>query len=224
MKKTVIFALFFLPHIFLSCGLDTIIFLEPVKRDAYNDGSVQEVNAFVSFNTSDKYNSENHDSYFKGFEIYYKIYERSSERSSDESSINKYNEDNPAVSAKYLLETKKYHRLAVSGGNFNDVPLIKKSTADRLIKIRLIDFAGEEKGLYINNTKSGIPRRSVDLKFDAEDIENTNEDVVKASSNTDDENWYINFYAAAYGNDDSYKPLYSQLTFLGYLMIKKKEK
>lgn len=218
-KKLII--LFFSFTLF-SCGLDTVIYLAPVRRNHHNEGSTQASEAYVSFETSDTddANITAGDS-FKGFEIYYKIYERESERYSDYSAIEKYNTDNPAVSVKYLLETKKYHLLSVSGGNSNSKPLIPKAAANRIIKIRLIDFEDEKIGLYIQNAKSGIPIRTSNLKFEAEDIEKNHEDVIKASSDTDEEYWKVNFYAAAYGNDNSFLPLYSELTFLGYLMIKK---
>lgn len=218
-------AFFVLPITLLSCGLDTVVYLEPVKRENDNYNSDQAVNAYVSLRTSEAYPSANNTAgdLFKGVEIYYKIYERESERYSDYSSIDKYNEDNPAVSAKYLLETKKYHKLSASGSSFGENPLIKKTGTDRIIKIRLVNFGdSEERGIYINNTKEGIPKRINNLKFEAEDIEKTHEDVIKSSSENDSgENWLINFYAASYGNDDGFRPIYSKLEFLGYLKIKK---
>lgn len=207
---------------FFSCGLDTIVYLEPPTIKNNNYESEQDVNKYLSFETSESKNV-GVQSYVKGFEIYYRIYERKEDRSSDYSSIYKYDEDNPGTSATYLLENKKYKILSISGSSINDRPLIKKHTANRLVKIRLTDFPQEEIGIYIDGAKKGLPMRYNSQEFKKNDISTSHEDVFPkpSSSTAEDEYWYINMYAVTYGQDGTFKPLYSKLEFIGYLKIKK---
>ena len=89
-----------------SCGLDTVIYLEAPNIKHSNYDSNDDSNKYLEFETSENENASVID-YVKGFEVYYRIYERKEDRSSDYSSIYTYNEDNPSVSATYLVETKK---------------------------------------------------------------------------------------------------------------------
>ena len=208
----------------VSCGLDTVIYLEPPNIKHSNYDSNDDSNKYLEFETSESENASVLD-YIKGFEVYYRIYERKEDRSSDYSSIYRYDEDNPSVSATYLVETKKYKILSISNASSNDRPLIKKTSSNKRIKIRLSEYGNEEIGFYLDGTKIGIPIRNNALDFKKDEIKNTNDDVFPIpSSNKDgvvDEYWYVNMYAVTYGADKSFKPLYSKLEFIGFLKIKK---
>ena len=206
----------------ISCGLDTVIYLEPPSILNNNYDSEDDSNKYLMFETSESKNASV-SSYVKGFEVYYRIYERKQERSSDYSKIYKYDEDNPSVSVIYLTETMKYKMLSLKDLSSNDRPLIKKHSSDRKIKIRLTEYTAEEIGFYIYGTKIGLPIRSNAQEFKKDDIDLSDEDVQKSSSSSseEDEYWYVNMYAATYGNDPSFKPLYSKLEFIGFLKIKK---
>ena len=219
MKALIIFV--FSLFIF-SCGLDTVTYLEPPTILHNNYDSEDDSNKYLMFETSETKNASV-SNYVKGFEVYYRIYERVEERSSDYSQIHKYDEDNPSVSVVYLLETKKYKTLSLKNASSNDRPLIKKHSTDRKIKIRLTEYTGEQIGFYIDGTNEGIPIRSNTQEFKKDDISTSNEDVHPAPSSVTDkgEYWYVNMYAATYGNDASFKPLYSRLEFIGFLKIKK---
>lgn len=205
-----------------SCGLDTVTYLEPPTILNNNYDSEDDSNKYLMFETSETKNASV-SSYVRGFEVYYRIYERKQERLSDYSKIYKYDEDNPSVSAIYLSETMKYKVLSLKDVSSNDRPLIKKHTTDRKIKIRLTEYIGEEVGFYINGVKIGIPIRSNAQEFKKNDINSSQEDVypTPSSSTETDEYWYVNMYAVTYGNDPSFKPLYSRLEFIGFLKIKK---
>ena len=138
-----------------SCGLDTVIYLEAPNIKHSNYDSNDDSNKYLEFETSENENASVID-YVKGFEVYYRIYERKEDRSSDYSSIYTYNEDNPSVSATYLVETKKYKMLAISDSSSNDRPLIKKTATNKRIKIRLNEYGSEEIGFYIDGTKIGL--------------------------------------------------------------------
>jgi len=208
---------------FISCGLDNVIYLEPPSITHNNYDSDDDSNKYLEFETSESKNVSMQD-YIKGFEVYYRIYERKEERSSDYSSIYKYDEDNPSASVTYLLENKKYKTLSLSDSSSNDRPLIKKTSTNKKIRIRLIEYGEEEIGFYIDGINKGAPLRYNLQKFNKDDIGNNHEDVLpkpSSSSQTEDEYWYINMYASTYGNDKSFKPLYSKLEFIGFLKIKK---
>ena len=206
-----------------SCGLDTVIYLEPPTILNNNYDSLDDSNKYLMFKTSESKNVSVA-SYIKGFEVYYRIYERKEDRSSDYSKIYKYDEDNPSVSVIYLLETMKYKTLSLKNVSSNERPLIKKNAVDREIKIRLTEYIGEHIGFYIDGAKIDTPIRSNGKEFKEDDIDLVDEDVQKTSSSDTekDEYWYVNMYTATYGNDPSFKTLYSRLEFIGFLKIKKK--
>ena len=210
--------------LFFSCGLDTVIYLEPPNIKHNNYDSNDDSNKYLEFETSES-NNANVIDYIKGFEVYYRIYERKEDRSSDYSAIYKYDDDNPSVSATYLVETKKYKMLSVSGASSNDRPLIKKTSSNKKIRIRLSEYGSEEIGFYVDGIKLGIPIRYNGKEFKKDEISNTVDDVypVPSSHKKDeaDEYWYVNMYATTYGADRSFKPLYSKLEFIGFLKIKK---
>lgn len=210
-----IFALFT-----VSCGLDTVIYLEPPRILNNNYDSEDDSNKYLMFETSETKNASV-STYVKGFEVYYRIYEKKEDRYSDHSQIYKYDEDNPSASVIYLKETKKYKELSLKNISSNERPLIKKHSTDRKIKIRLTEYTGEEIGFYIDGVNIGLPIRGNSQEFKKDDIDSSDEDVQKASSAEVDEYWYVNMYAAAYGSDSSFKALYSKLEFIGFLKIKK---
>lgn len=206
----------------ISCGLDNVIYLEAPTITHSDYDSEDDFHKYLEFETAESKNASVKD-YVKGSEIYYRIYERKGERSNDYSAIYKYNEDNPGVSATYLLESKKYKILSLSGASDNDRPLIKKTASNKKIRLRFIKYDNEEAGLYINGTLIALPLRYNGKAFKKDDISKNHEDVtpMPSSSTEEDEYWYINMYAATYGNDKSFKPLYSKLEFIGFLRIKK---
>jgi hypothetical protein len=206
----------------LSCGLDTVIYLEPPTIRNNNYDSEDDSNKYLMFETSETKNASV-STYIKGFEVYYRIYERNVERAQDYSKIYKYDEDNPSVSVIYLTETMKYKPLSLKDVSSNDRPLIKKHSTNRMIKIRLTEYISEEIGFYIDGVKTGLPIRSNAQEFKKDDIDTSDEDVQSKPSSSTEENeyWYVNMYATTYGNDPSFKPLYSKLEFIGFLKIKK---
>ncbi len=202
-----------------SCGLDVVVYLEPPTITHNNYDSEDDSRKYLEFETAESKNGSVQD-YVKGYEIYYKIYGNRKDRASDYASIYSYNEDNPGVSVTYLLESKKYKILSSSVATSNDRPLIKNSSANRTIRLRFIKYDNEEAGLYINNVKVGLPIRSNGLEFNKNDISTLHEDVLSRNG-SEDEYWYVNMYAATYGSDQAFKPLYSKLEFIGFLKIKK---
>jgi hypothetical protein len=221
-----------LPIILCGCGIETYVYLYPVTQlpNGY-PSSDDESNNFFQFKTSDSDNSGN--SYFRGFEVFYRIYNNIDTRNSDVSTINTYNDNNPTTSATYLLNTKNYHRMVYSARQ-TDIPLIPGTGSDRTVSIRL--FAQTKyypcftfDGSTGTSVSSNIPERTHNSGTSYEpfyktgdvtmgDISSSDDDVTYTSS-SGTTTWYVQAYVAAYGYDESYKAIYSEIFNLGYVTI-----
>jgi hypothetical protein len=199
-----------------SCGIDTYVYLYPVSVCLNVPSSSDPTYNFFSFRTSDSKNYDEYgsDSYFRGFEIYYKIYNSESQRSADVSAIYSYNDSNPTSALAYLTGTKGYKRM-VHTGRTTDIPLIPASSSDRTVSIRLTDQSTYTAQFLVAGTNLGIPMRPKNegtsfLSFDYDDISTSDTDVLYTSTSSIDA-WYVQAYVVVYGYDDSYKTSYSEV-------------
>ena len=205
-----------------GCGIDEYVYLYPVKNPHLP--TADQANNYFSFETSDKKNTDEASGYFKGFEIYYRIYNSESIRDADVVAINNYNSDNPSSAYSYLINTKKYCRLSCMVRP-SDSPLIPESTANRIV---VIGFGQSVKGNEISVAGSsslyGEPRRTnngtndEEKKFDFDEIDDGDSDYTYSSSG-DSDTVFIQAYVLAYGYDQSYKSIYSELCNLGCVTI-----
>lgn len=177
--------------------------------------------------TADAANSTNAAEYYKGIEIYYRIYENEHSYTSDKSEINKYNGDHPSDAVRYLLDTKQYRRLVTS--EITGCPLIGGDSTNRNVRFRLQDFSGSTDSamLTVAGSGLGIPYRSGNVlpdkrRFNPKNINSSDDDVQKASSSGSDAFWWINFYAASYGHDATFRSVHSSLEPLGSIKLGKK--
>ena len=218
----------------LSCGIESVIFLEKPRRIHDTSYLDQVPERYCHFKTADTWNTANSAGYFQGTEIYYRIYGRESDCQSDKAAIDSYNDNNPANAAQYLQDTKKYYRLTTSG--LARRPLINSAGSDIEVRFRLQDYDSTDTARLVTGaslgipyqgggTSLGIPYRGTDIfpskrRFDRQNIADDDVDVQKASSSSDDF-WYVNFYAVSYGYDAAFRTLYSSLSPLGYIKINK---
>jgi hypothetical protein len=223
-----------LPLALCGCGIETYVYLYPVTQlpNGYPSSTAgNAVDNFFQFRTSDSDNSGN--SYFRGFEIYYRIYNSLSTRSSDVSTINTYNENNPTTAMTYLINTKNYHRMVYSARQ-TDIPLIPGTSSDRTVSIRLFAQTPYIPYFSLDGTTDGsgtlgIPERthnsgtSYEPFFETDDQTKGNisssDDDVTFTSGSGESTWYVQAYVAAYGYDESYKSIYSEIFNLGYVTI-----
>ncbi|ULQ59905.1 hypothetical protein K7I13_00720 [Brucepastera parasyntrophica] len=211
---------------FCSCGIDNYIYLYPVVQALNIPSDVDEVYNYVSFRTRDETNQAENSAYFKGFVLYYRIYNNSSARSSDVSSINNYNEDYPATAYNYLISIKSYRKLTAENRRGLD-PLIPAASNNRDVVISLIHHDLRPDGITVGAANYGMALRADNLGlpsnlFEFDEINDSDDDVTY-NTNWDDENdkrWYVQFYVMAYGYDESYKSLYSEVFDLGYITIR----
>jgi len=205
-----------------GCGIDEYVYLYPVTNPHLPSADL--ANNYFSFKTSDNKNSDEASGYFKGFEIYYRIYNSESTRNSDVVAINNYNSDNPSSAYSYLINTKNYCRMSCAVRPV-DFPLIIESTIDRIVVISL-GQSNKTLGIFVDGDTSlyGEARRTnngtseEEKIFDFEEIDNGASDFTYSSSGESDI-VYIQAYAVAYGYDQSYKSIYSELCNLGYVTL-----
>jgi hypothetical protein len=225
----------------MSCGIDNYIYLEPPSQvlhtaTVYDDDSQK----YILFRTSDSINESEEQNNFYGFEIFYKIYNSSSVRDQDISAIATYNTNNPTTVQKWLVDSKKYHRLA-SSSRGDSVPLIEKTSSDREVYVRLTAYgavqpcilAGEiaelsESSILVSGDDYGLPLRTKDgatnigdmsYRFDFTEIGKDDTDV-QFSANESELAWYVQFYVCTYGYDSSYQSIYSSVCSLGSITIR----
>jgi len=210
-RKTILILTACCAALLAACGIESFVYLYPITYRDFEPSSDSNYNYF-SFRTSDEKNESESSGYFRGFEIYYRIYNNNSTRLSDKSLINNYNTNNPTTAYTYLLSTKLYRRLSCTVRP-DDMPLIPGSNGNRQVIIRLY-------GTPIRTNDGTGP---TDKLFDLDEIDNGDSDFTYSSSwdtnGTGKKLAYVEAYAVAYGYDESYKSLYSELFELGYITL-----
>lgn len=203
---------------FIACGLETFIYLAPVRTGTKVSGTDPLAMRF-QFMTTDADNTALAPGYFQGFEIWYRIYNDLETKNSAASAINSQNTSNPAGVVNYL-QGLKYQRLTLNNRPVNVVPLIPSAASDREIIIRLIDFdAIDNARMTIDGVVTGVPYRSGSSgkPFSAEILPTDTDVQFKTDAGTT--NWYVQAFVFAYGFDESYKSLYSSVFDLGAIFI-----
>lgn len=206
-----------------SCGIEVFIYLYPVEFRSHTP-SADPANNYFNFRTSDARNTSEAGAYFKGFEIYYRIYTDESEKDAKKAAINAYNKNNPSLAYNYLINTQKYRRMLTT--DRTSTPVIEGSASNRMIAVRLLPFDIYTAGLYIDEVLNGVPRRSVPegisspaALFDVDEVQFDDVDVTGTAFDHTPNTIYVHAYVLAYGYDESYKQLYSELFELGHITI-----
>ena len=198
--------------IFFSCGIDDIVYLEPPKLTHNPTGYIDE--------TSDKENLNAALGFFKGFEVYYRIYESKTDCENLIKNMVQYNESNPANSVNYLLSSYNYKLLTHQGHSYQDRPIVPTSGSpvNRRVRFRIEALTSYPNVFSIDGTIQGKVLRQFGEEF--ADAKSGDYDV-QSSSNPSPDSFYVAVFAATYGFDKSFRPLYSSLISLGYVQIKK---
>ena len=208
--------------IFFSCGIDDIVYLEPPKLTHSPTGHTDPALMYFEFETSDKDNWAISQLFFKGFEVYYRIYESETDCKNLIKNIVQYNESNPANAVNHLLSSYNYKLLTYQGHSYQDRPIVLAPGAspanDRLVKFRLETVNSFSNDFDISGTTQGKVLRQFGEEFTA--AKHGDYDV-QSSSNPSADSFYVAVFAATYGYDISFKPIYSELVSLGYVKIKK---
>lgn len=219
-RRIILFAV--VACIFLSCGIDDIVYLEHPKLIHRPTGHTDENKKYFEFETSDKTNFQSASGFFKGFEIYYRIYESKRDCESVISNMEKYTETNPSNSVNYLLSSYNYRLLAHSNHSYQVRPLIKAPSAvplnNRSVKFRIENLNFFPNDFNVDGSTEGKTQRQNGEDF--KDAKKGDYDV-QSSAEPSSDSFYVAVFAAAYGFDTSFKTIYSDLISLGYVEIKK---
>jgi len=216
--------------ILTSCGLDTYIYLYPVSQYYNSPSETDLIRNYISFPTEDVRNAST--TYFKGFEIYYRIYNNKETRNSDASSITYQSTNYPATVYSYIINTKKYVRLdaATRIGQYPLIPKNAPSYANQTVKIRLTDYQDYIKCFTVDTADYGLALRTLDgesknnnanYTFVFDEINDGDVDVTFGTfDDISDKKFYVQMFVLTYGYDEGFKPLYSEAYNIGYLTIR----
>ncbi len=209
------------PFLFIflfSCGIENIIYLYPPSVLNNPSGQSDDNLKYFEIDTATVKNNESALDYFKGCDIFYRIYESESDCTAGISSANKKNESNPSGVVDYLLSSLSYKFLGCSEYGSESRPLIKTESKNVKVRFRLTPYSSDRDELSIDGKIIGRVLRYNAKGFD--DISIEDGDVKKASSkNSKTDNFYVACFAASYGTDQYFKPIYSKVVYLGYIKI-----
>ncbi|UTC82975.1 hypothetical protein [Treponema denticola] len=204
--------------VFFSCGIDNIVYLEPPKLIHDPTGHSSEYLMYFEFETSDKNNLGVGE--FLGFEVYYRIYESETDCKNMIKNIVQYNESNPANSVNYLLSSYNYKLLTYEGHLYQDRPIVPASGSpvNRRVRFFIEALISYPNNFSIDGAIQGKVLRQLGEDFAAA---KSGDYDVQSSSNPSNDSFYVAVFAATYGVDTTFRPVYSSLISLGYVKIKK---
>jgi len=208
--------LYFIFTVF-SCGLDTFYFLEPPTTSVIRIPSSDPVEKFFQFTTSS--NLENA-SIFTGTSVYYRLYNSLSLLTQDVNNISNRNEIYSDKAMNYMI-SNGFQTLMVGDSDF----IVPASDGVANVTIRPFADTGYPASVSINNKYIGIPYRyQVETPFTFYP-ENENIPIPESGdldtkySSSGGNTWYLVAYAVSIGSNMELLPVFSQVTYLGYLSI-----
>lgn len=224
---------FLLMIFFVSCGLETLYYLDyPENGHDVSHSNADRLLDYFRFRTAD---SSNIDAGFdfQGTEIYYKIFNSESKIVDSIASINNVQTSSDiSAAANMLINTKKYRPLISDIST--STPIVKESRAT--VEIRLNSYLNDNpSGIKINDVITCRPKRNISsgnkrfgFEFNKDDQNNPvpkegDEDVEWSSSTTTDGEWYVDLWAFSAGKDTSFTWSYSKAIHLGSITIKESE-
>lgn len=227
-----------------SCGIDTYIVVEAPTQtiNAPSYSSIEHSDFGFEFWTYETpfQNQDQYPSDFKflGTEVYYKIYSSSSTMTSEVSSLQSLasSTTTSASAPTKLIENYKYKSLKST--NYTSSPLVKPSEDlhNQRVYIRLTDYQSADEysskitvgGEYLGGStvKTSPLRNSSEVrtfnfgrKGNSDKVPASDEEDVNNGSSSSDGKWYVAMFAVALGRDVTYTTYYSNILYLGSVMI-----
>lgn len=214
----------------LSCGLDVIEYYEPpIQGFTPQYDKIDLTERYITFWTN---NSENTSSSFKGTNVFYKIYNSSSDADSDREKLHFLSENDYTSSVvEKLLSKSESGGYGYSKLNNSDVLFPKSGFTNYLVKIDFTDPDGNYK--MEGNINESIPKRVIKennnagqpflFNFDSSYWQyNSERDTdIKYNSNSTEDKWYVQFFAASVGLSNTYTEQYSNIVYLGCVAFDK---
>lgn len=225
---------FLLALLFLSCGLETLYYLNPPKsgHDIYYTNEDRQQDYFY-FITGDNSEASEGEFNFEGTEIYYKIFNNDSTLKSAISGLDALQSSSDiSATANSIINSKKYRPLI--SDSQRTTPLVSGNNVT--VEIRLNKYNDSNPNcIKENGITRHFPRRNIGsgnraygFEFSKDDTNNPlpkqgDEDVEWSSSATEVGVWYVDLWAFSYGRDVSFTPSYSKALHLGCIKIKESE-
>lgn len=209
----------------LSCGLDVIEYYEPpIQGFTPQYEKIDLTERYLTFWTN---NSENTSSSFKGTNVFYKIYNSSSDVESDRSKLITLSENDYTSSIVETMEkTYGYSKLNNSHNLFP-----KTGLTNYEVRIDFTDTDGNYTITYNGNnltplrviTDSNNGNVPFLFNFDSSYWQyNSERDTdIKYNSNSTEDKWYVQFFAASVGLSNTYTEQYSNIVYLGCVAFDK---
>lgn len=217
-KKLICFFTSILFLLLFSCGLDVYYFVEPPFNSLEIFNPPDETFQVFQFTTADSRNTDpsvvGQTVYFLGTDVYYKIYTDlsvlESHRSSIASSNAEYTEN--GINKLNSLGFQK-----ITSNPYSD-PLIRKSSSNQTVKIRLFDTSVYKSNIDISGVDVGKPLRYDGSSFNIRSGEILEGLDINGNPNSDS-NYYVLMYVVSVSTVNLSQRIYSSLCPLGYLQL-----
>ncbi len=218
-----------------ACGLDTIYVIDSPGSNVHEPiySSIFEEDKYFEFITSEKkYEGIN----FLGTDVYYKIYRNATTMNNERSLISSASNSNDtsSKSASLLIETYKYQPLQAYGHTV-ETALIPSTGQNKRIHIRLDDSSPYEACILVDgeniygSSERVIPGRNTpeshSFNFSLtipDSIPKSDDPDVKYTGTGVDTEWYVCMFAVGVAQDSNYTNLYSNVMYLGSVMLQVK--
>lgn len=204
--------------LFFSCGLEVYYFVEPPFNSVVISNPPDETFQVFSFTTADSRNTDpsvvGNSVVFLGTDVYYKIYTDLSVLESQKSTINSLNTE---YTENGINKLNSLGFQKITSNPYSD-PLIKKSTSNQTVEMRLFDIGTYKSKIEVNGVDIGKP-----LRFDGESFDIQPGEVLEGldinGNPTSDSNYYVLMYAVSVSTVNLSQRIYSSLCPLGYLQL-----
>ena len=219
MKKKLICAFTCILFLLLfSCGLDVYYFVEPPFNSLEIFNPPDETFQVFQFTTADSRNTDpsvvGQTVYFLGTDVYYKIYTDLSVLESHRSSITSSNAE---YTENGINKLNSLGFQKITSNPYSD-PLIRKSSSNQTVKIRLFDTSVYKSNIDISGVDVGKPLRYDGSSFNIRSGEILEGLDINGNPNSDS-NYYVLMYAVSVSTVNLSQRIYSSLCPLGYLQL-----
>lgn len=219
MKKKLICAFTCILFLLLfSCGLDVYYFVEPPFNSVEIFNPPDATFQVFSFTTADSDNTNpgvvGQTINFLGTDVYYKIYTNEDVLLEQKKIIDSANAEY-TENGIYKLNSLGFQK--IRSEPYSD-PLIKKSSSNQVVKIRLFEIGTFESSIEVSGKNIGKPLRYNYESFNINLGDILQRDDINGNPNSDS-NYYVLMYAVSVSTVNLSQRIYSSLCPLGYLQL-----
>ena len=200
-----------------SCGLDTFYYLDPIQSANVANQPEDPSEQFFSFTTA----SNSGEDIFVGTSVYYRLYNSENTMNSNITSINSQNEEYSDDAMNRLLSLG-FQPISLDGSEI----IVPAAMGAVPVTLRLFNNGNYNASVMINEEDRGVPLRTPNLTGFSFYPTNSNSPLPKESDGDTSytqsqslDSWYIAAYGVSVGRSLELTPVYSQVVYLGNLII-----